>query len=111
MPIRAEVGLEMVLNMGERSEERRLWRLGGMVDAFCCFCTGYEDLDKCSETTTKGRRRKKITKHTSLRLRGLLNKQKPRPSQTTTESAIRQVGLFHCANPASLALLDCASHK
>lgn len=39
MPIRAEVGLEMVLNMGERSEERRLWRLGGMVNAFCYFCT------------------------------------------------------------------------
>lgn len=49
MPIRPEVGLEMVLNMGERSEERRLWRLGGMVSAFYCFCTGYEDLDKCSE--------------------------------------------------------------
>lgn len=49
MPIRAEVGLEMVLNMGERREERRLWRLGGIMGVFFgCFCMGYEDLDKCS---------------------------------------------------------------
>lgn len=34
MPIRAEVGLEMVLNMGERREERRLWRLGGIMGVF-----------------------------------------------------------------------------
>lgn len=71
MPIRAEVGLEMVLNMGERREERRLWRLGGIVGVFCCFCMGYEDLDKCaerratsdetSETTTEEKR--KIPRH------------------------------------------------
>lgn len=93
MPIRAEVGLEMVLNMGERSEERRLWRLGGMVNAFCCFCTGYEDLDKCSETTTSSERRRggdgRKSQNTRHWVSGdFLN------NWTTTESAIRHAGLF-----------------
>lgn len=92
MPIRAEVGLEMVLNMGERSEERRLWRLGGMVTAFCCFCTGYEDLDKCSETTTSSERPRggdgRKSQNTRHWVSGdFLN-------NTTTESAIRHAGLF-----------------
>lgn len=94
MPIRAEVGLEMVLNIGERREERRLWRLGGMVKAFCRFCTGYEDLDKCSETTTSSERRRggdgRKSQNTRHSVSGDFFS-----NTTTTGSAIRHVvGLF-----------------
>lgn len=111
MPIRAEVGLEMVLNIGERREERRLWRLGGMVKAFCRFCTGYEDLDKCSETTTSSERRRggdgRKSQNTRHSVSGdfFSNTNYDRVRNPTCSRP------FHCANPASLALPDCASHK
>lgn len=78
MPIRAEVGLEMVLNMGERREERRLWRLGGIMGVFLVvfvwdmrIWTNARDRDERRQQEER-RRRKKITNHTSCSPRGLL---------------------------------------